>query len=412
MIEKLAERVNGDAHLVWMGRFLDVDFLVEVGDTPFHIRIERGRVAEIVEGRQLMRPWTFAIRASAEAWSKFWTPVPEPDYHDIFAMAKAGEAKIEGDLQPLLANLRYVKELLAAPRPAATEVPVSVQDSEPEPIVGRYRNVDILGRKNRVYWEAAGSGIPLVCLHTAGADGQQFRHLMCDPSVTDRYRVIAFDMPWHGKSLPPAGYHREEYRLTTELYAETIRAVCGALKLDKPVIMGCSMGGRIVLHLARHWPEEFRAVIGLEGSDHQQPWYDTEWLHRPDVHGGEVCAALVSGLVAPTSPDEARWETLWGYLASGPGIFKGDLYFYRADSDYRSQVADIDTGRCPIYLLTGAYDYSCTPEDTVRTAAQIDGAEATIMENLGHFPMSENPALFRKYIEPVLANIEFAAAER
>ena len=70
MIEKLAERVNGDAHLVWRGRFLDVEFLVEVGDTPFHIRIERGRVAEIVEGPQLMRQWTFAIRASAEGVRK------------------------------------------------------------------------------------------------------------------------------------------------------------------------------------------------------------------------------------------------------------------------------------------------------------------------------------------------------
>ena len=407
MIDRLAELVNGDAHLVWMGRFLDVDFLVEVGDMPFHVRVERGRIAEIVEGPRLMRPWTFAIRASVDAWSKFWTLVPEPGYHDIFAMAKAGEAIVEGDLHPLMANLRYVKEVLAAPRrTAAGELAPQDSGTETEPIVGRYRTVDVMGRPNRVYWEEAGAGIPLVCLHTAGADSTQFRHLMCDPEVTDRYRVIAFDMPWHGKSLPPAGYQREEYRLTTELYAETIRAVCAALELDQPVIMGCSMGGRIVLHLARRWPDEFRAVIGLEGSDHQQPWYDTEWLHRPDVHGGEVSAALVSGLVAPTSPDAARWETLWGYLASGPGIFKGDLYFYRADSDYRGEVTDIDTGKCPVFLLTGTYDFSCTPEDTTRTAGHIDGAEATVMDNLGHFPMSENPMLFRRYILPVLDKIE------
>jgi hypothetical protein len=77
VIDRLAELVNGDDHLVWLGRFLDVDFLVEVGDTPYHVRIERGRIAEVVEGHQLMRPWTFAIRASADAWSKFRAPVPE-----------------------------------------------------------------------------------------------------------------------------------------------------------------------------------------------------------------------------------------------------------------------------------------------------------------------------------------------
>ena len=59
------------------------------------------------------------------------------------------------------------------------------------------------------------------------------------------------------------------------------------------------MGGRIVLHLAAHHAERFRALIGVECADHQTSWYDTTWLNRPDVHGGEICAAMVSGLVAP-----------------------------------------------------------------------------------------------------------------
>ena len=59
----------------------------------------------------------------------------------------------------------------------------------------------------------------------------------------------------------------------------------------------------------------------------------------------------------------------------------------------------------PLYLLTGEYDFSCTPEDTMRTAAAIGGASVTIMERLGHFPMSENPEQFRRYIAPVLGRI-------
>ena len=277
---------------------------------------------------------------------------------------------------------------------------------ELEPIVGRYTQVEIQDRANRIYFEEAGQGIPLVCLHTAGADATQFRHLLNDQGITNDYRIIAFDLPWHGKSLPPAGYHVEEYKLTTEVYVETIMTVCRTLELEQPVIMGCSMGGRIVLELARRRDKELRAVIALEGADHQEPWYDTNWLNRPDIHGGEVSAGLVSGLVAPQSPEEYRWETLWGYLQSGPGVFKGDLHFYREDSDYRDRVADIDTANCPVYLLTGEYDFSCTPEDTLRTAARIEGAQAVIMEGLGHFPMCEDPAQFRKYIMPVLDQIK------
>jgi pimeloyl-ACP methyl ester carboxylesterase len=274
-----------------------------------------------------------------------------------------------------------------------------------EPVVGRYVHVEIKNELNRIYFEENGSGIPLVCLHTAGSDARQWRHMLADEELTENFRIIAFDMPWHGKSNPPANWTGDEYRLTTACYTETVRAFCRALSLDRPVVMGCSIGGRIVLNLAIDHAAEFRALIGLEAADFQAPWYDTSWLNRPDVHGGEVCAALVSGLIAPQSPDAARRETLWGYKQSGPGVFKGDLYFYRVDGDLRGRVAAIDTSRCPLFLLTGEYDFSCTPDDTLRTAASIEGAEVGIMEELGHFPMSENPAKFRRYIAPILERI-------
>jgi pimeloyl-ACP methyl ester carboxylesterase len=277
--------------------------------------------------------------------------------------------------------------------------------AELEPIVGRYARFEIGGRMHRVYFEEAGEGIPLVGLHTAGADGRQWRHLMNDDAVTRHFRVLAFDLPWHGKSYPPEGFAREEYRLTTTGYAEIIRSFCRALELERPVVIGCSIGGRIVLHLAIEHAAEFRALIGLESADYQEAWYDTEWLDRPDIHGGEVCAALVSGLVAPQSPPAFRDETLWQYKQGGPGIFKGDLYFYRVDGDLRDRVGRIDTRLCPLYLLTGEYDFSCTPEDTLRTAAKIKGAEVTIMQEVGHFPMSENPAQLRRYLLPVLDKI-------
>jgi pimeloyl-ACP methyl ester carboxylesterase len=282
--------------------------------------------------------------------------------------------------------------------------------AEYEPIVGRYLRLDLDGRRHRLYVEEAGQGIPLVCLHTAGADGRQWRHLLTDAEITRHFRVLAFDMPWHGKSLPPPGWQREEYRLTTRAYTALIRTVCRALGLERPVVLGCSIGGKIVLNLAIEHPEEYRALIGVEAADYQPPWYDdTGWLHRPDVHGGEVSGAMMSGLIAPQSPSETRWDTLWMYMQGGPGVFKGDLFFYRADGDFRDRVSQIDTSKCPLYLLTGEYDFSCTPADTERTAAKIKGARVTIMKEIGHFPMSENPAQFRRYILPVLEEIRAKA---
>jgi pimeloyl-ACP methyl ester carboxylesterase len=282
-----------------------------------------------------------------------------------------------------------------------------------DPIVGRYVYVNIGGREHRVYFEESGTGIPLVCLHTAGSDSRQFRHMMTDEAITAHFKVLCFDLPWHGKSTPPDGWEQQtEYRLTTDDYVETIRCFCAALDLHKPVILGCSIGGRIVLRLASRHAAEFSALIGLESAAHQQPWYDTEWLNRPDVHGGEVCAGLVSGLMAPQSPEKYRWETLWHYMQGGPGIFKGDLHFYRVDSDLRAEVGEIDTTICPLYLLTGEYDFSCMPEDTEDTARRIQGVRPIRMRELGHFPMSENPQLFRTYIIPVLEEIRARPAQQ
>jgi pimeloyl-ACP methyl ester carboxylesterase len=274
-----------------------------------------------------------------------------------------------------------------------------------EPIIGRYMHLDLLGRPHRLYVEEAGEGTPLLCLHTAGADGRQYRALMNDPRVTARRRVIAFDMPWHGKSSPPSGWHDEEYQLTSAHYTEMILTVMSALGLDKPILIGCSIGGRIALHLALEHPERFRAIIGLQAGAHVDPYYDLNFLHRPDVHGGEVAAAIVSGLVGPDAPEAERWETLWHYMQGGPGVFKGDLYFYKIDGDIRARVAEIDTGHCPLFLLSGEYDYSRTPEETRAVARSIPGCEVTIMNGLGHFPMSENPETFLGYLLPVLAKI-------
>lgn len=274
-----------------------------------------------------------------------------------------------------------------------------------EPIVGRYAHIDIEGRRHRVYWEETGKGIPLLCLHTAGADGRQYRALLNDPEITESFRVVVYDMPWHGKSSPPPGAADEPYRLTSEAYMAQILAVSDALALDRPVVMGCSIGGRIVLHLAHEHPERFRAFIGLQSSAHVEPYYDTSWLHRADVHGGEICGAIAYGLMAPQSPAEHVAETVWHYKQGGPGVFKGDLYFYKVDGDIRDRVDEIDADGCRIYLLTGSYDYSCTPADTSDVAARI-GVEMIEMPELGHFPMSENPAAFRKHLLPILAEIQ------
>jgi len=121
MIGKLAELVNGNPSVVFRGRLVTTEVQVLVGKDEYRIKIEEGRIAGVEKGRFLMRPCSISVRASAEAWGKFWQLYPPPGYQDIFAMTKKGEAEVSGDFRLLMQNLRYFKELLEAPRKLAQE---------------------------------------------------------------------------------------------------------------------------------------------------------------------------------------------------------------------------------------------------------------------------------------------------
>jgi pimeloyl-ACP methyl ester carboxylesterase len=281
-----------------------------------------------------------------------------------------------------------------------------------ESVIGRYWRLDIQGRAHRVYVEEAGQGTPLLCLHTAGADGRQYRHLLNDEEVTSRYRVIAFDLPWHGKSSPPEGFQDERYLLTPALYMDTVMAVVRGLQLDRPVVIGCSIGGRAVLHLLAHCADEFSAAIGLQSSRaivgvltrYQR---EAEYMDRTDVHGADAVAALVSGIMAPQSPAAERWETLWHYMQGGPGVMHGDTHYYKESGGMDAgELGRIDTERTPLYLLSGEYDYGATPRHGREVAEMVEGAKFQVMEHIGHFPPSENYPVLRRYLLPILQELE------
>ncbi|MEQ8584616.1 MAG: hypothetical protein RLO01_05765 [Thalassobaculaceae bacterium] len=119
-LERLPELVNDNAPLIRRGRTLTGEFLVQADAVPVHIRVCEGRIDAVETGPFRMRSWRFAIKADASAWARHWEAMPAPGYHDVIAMTRLGVARLEGDLQPLMAHLRYVKEVLAAPRVGAT----------------------------------------------------------------------------------------------------------------------------------------------------------------------------------------------------------------------------------------------------------------------------------------------------
>lgn len=63
--------------------------------------------------------------------------------------------------------------------------------------VGKYIYVTVDDLEYRVYFEESGSGTPLMLQHTAGSDAREWRHVLENKDITDNYRVIAYDLPYH-----------------------------------------------------------------------------------------------------------------------------------------------------------------------------------------------------------------------
>ena len=274
-------------------------------------------------------------------------------------------------------------------------------------ISGRYVRVALETGDAQLFAEQSGEGRDLLFLHTAGSDSRQYHHLLADPGLRAEWRMTAFDLPSHGRSTPPSGLGEGEWRLTTDRYVEAIVAAADALALERPVVLGCSMGGEICLELALRHPDRFAAVVACQAADYVEG-RQVAWAKHARVNEKLFVPEWVDGLMSPHAPPARRAEVRWAYSQSGHGVYWGDIEFYSREWDARDRVGGIDTARCPVHILAGEYDYSCTPELARATAERIPGAVFTEMRDLGHFPMAEHPRQFLEYLRPVLAGLPAA----
>lgn len=353
------------------------------------------------------------LTASEADWDLLLSDKPPRFCNDIWALSLAGRMRIDGDqvlyAQYYPAIMRAVE--LLRPNAGAAPAPVkqTVRKTPFDSPIGRYVHLDLGGQDYRVYFEEAGRGIPLLLQHTAGSHGSQWRHLFECTEITDHFRLIAYDLPFHGKSVPPVGpqWWAEDYKLTGPFVRSVPVTLAKTLQLDRPVFMGCSVGGLLALDLACHHPDVFQAVISLEGSlkiSGEMQLDDMTTFWHPQV-SNEYKSRAMDSLMSPASPKSYRKETCLVYASGWPPSFLGDLHYYFG-LDLRAQAAQIDTRQVGVHILSGEYDHSGTMELGQEAHKAIAGSTWTGMNDIGHFPMSENPDLFISYILPVLEKIK------
>ncbi|WFG42315.1 alpha/beta fold hydrolase [Pseudonocardia alni] len=231
-----------------------------------------------------------------------------------------------------------------------------------------------------------GEGRPVLCLHTAGQNGVQWREVQ--PRLAELgYRVVVPDLPGHGRSEPaPGGPVRD-----LGVYAQWCEELMDRLGMDRPFVVGCSIGGAITLQLAVRRGERLAGAVALA------------------AHGGTESTMLsVRGLerelvdsAAPSRSDRTYLGTLAVvgrrvaaeraeliarmHRREDPEISTSDLIGW-ATHDVR---ATLDGVACPTHLVVGDDDLWLDPADVRRAAELIPDSRYTLLEGIGHYPMEE-----------------------
>lgn len=240
----------------------------------------------------------------------------------------------------------------------------------------------------------------ILCLHTAGRDSRQYHDMM--EILEDKYKMIAFDMPAHGKSWPLPGNNVISHYAD---YGRFVWEVVKALEIDDAVIIGCSMGGNIVYHIAQEYP--VKAICSMQGADYTPTVNEDilELLNHPYVNPQFSHLEFTECLIGKNTSAEKRDFIFWGVQSENGKTKQGDLTQYNG-FDVRGRMHEIT---CPVLVIHGLDDKIATKEMAEETISRITNSqrlEYRPIEDYGHFIIVENPQLVSEYLDGFIQTIE------
>jgi branched-chain amino acid transport system permease protein len=248
-----------------------------------------------------------------------------------------------------------------------------------------------------IFFVEHGKGIPILYVHGNTGSGRWFERAMDIPGV----RTVALDMPNFGRSNPLPG------EPDIDRYADAVATFIRELGLDRPVLVGHSLGGAVAISLAARFPRLIRALVlvdsaapsGLVTPRDRHPVIEMMRTNR-------TVLAQALRAVVPTLADEVFFQSLvedaarmaapaWVGNAEALGRF-----------DYRGRTASF-TG--PVLVAWGRKDIIITEAMARETAAAFPDARLEIMEDIGHSVMAENPKRFVSILNQFLRDRRLAS---
>lgn len=248
-----------------------------------------------------------------------------------------------------------------------------------------------------------GQGMPVVLIH-----GFPLNRGMWQPQIdglAGKLRVIAPDLRGYGGTPPtPAPY-------SMELFADDIIGLLDGLGITQPVVAaGLSMGGYIVMALARKYPQRLAGIVlaatraGADSAEAQANRLKMADLARSQG-AAAIAEAMLPKLLAPSTYSQrpALVEQVKAILmsASVEGI-AGALHAMKDRPDSTALLPEI---AAPALVIHGAEDQLMPPAEAEKSASGLANAQLELIRGAGHLPNLEQAEQFNQRLAAFAASL-------
>lgn len=260
----------------------------------------------------------------------------------------------------------------------------------------------------RIAYEVGGRGAPIVFLHEGIADRRMWDREFVRYSA--RHAVVRFDQRGYGTSAPATGPFS---------YSRDVVALIDHLGLERPLLVGPSMGGATAIDVALDHPEKVRGLLliapGLGGG--LEPPFSPDELVA--LENDETLSRAVADAWSKGDADLAfeRLRQLWCSALEGPAL----TLFHRMVNDNRVEIFEsrserlaersgpsaasrLGSIRVPVTLLVGDRDNPASGVFARRVARGLPGARLETVSGADHLLNLGRPDAFDAALDAALAS--------
>jgi 3-oxoadipate enol-lactonase len=232
----------------------------------------------------------------------------------------------------------------------------------------------------RMHYLEAGTGIPVILIHTNGGSARQFEQVL--GQLSKDHRAIAWEMPGHGDADPVSRHY------TIEDYCDALAHFMDALGIPAAHISGTSCGGTITACFASRFASRTLSAVIVETPLRTSAEWGERWDHTEGNFGipSQGVEEIKKRVADVDDAFVARWNI--DRNKAGAKLMMSVMWAMR-DYDIQAAISAITR---PAMMLYGARGPTIAMRDRLPNLAPK--MPVTVLGKSGHFPMLDEPAEF------------------